>query len=58
VRVDLAHTWEKGIIMIIFSPRAQWLLAAKGMDFYRGHYGHTEGMQPGNLRHYQVFVKL
>jgi hypothetical protein len=34
---------EKGILIIIFSPRAQRPLAAKGLDFFRGQYGHTVG---------------
>jgi hypothetical protein len=25
-------------------------LAAKGMDFFRGHYSYTRGMPPGNSR--------
>jgi hypothetical protein len=47
----------KGIIIITYSPRAQSPLATIGMDFLRGHYGHTKRMQSGYLRHYQVIVK-
>jgi hypothetical protein len=34
-----ARSREKGIIIIIFT-HTQWPLVAKGMDYYRGHYGH------------------
>ena len=49
---------EKGIIIVIFSPRAQRPLSTKGMDFLRVCYGHTKVMPPGNSKHYKVLVKL
>jgi hypothetical protein len=30
----------------------------KRHGIFGGHYGHTKGMLPGNLRHYQVLVIL
>ena len=40
----------KGIVFIIFSPSARRPLVANGLDFFRGHFGHTKGLPPGNLR--------
>ena len=39
-------------------PKGTTATGRKGMDFFRGHYGHTKGIQLGNSRHYQVLVKL